>query len=304
MAITHFLAGILSCRGNHEEAEQIHRRTFHDSMVLLGPECQDTLIYVNGFSGALSRKNKLDEAEVLLRHIVLTMKRAGSEDTMNNLIYLGGLANLLRRAGKLEEAEKLLRKVVAGHTMLLGLRCRKDKFEEVWNFFMQNKFEEAHEICKKVVNEKERVFDKLDSDRLESCGQFGVVLQCMGRYEDAEGMHRKAWEGWGELLGENDWAAKTSLKDLKLALWCQGKVTETDNDGNVDEIDGKQVWDYSKPGPHRKHICHWRDRIPPEGSNVGQEGVNWDEIPSALEGLSIAEAVKQGILSNGEKVER
>ena len=45
--------------------------------------------------------------------------------------------------------------------------------------------------------------------------------------------------------------------------------------------------------------------MPPEGSSiVGQQDVNWNEIPSAIKGLSIAEAVKQGILSNGERVAR
>jgi Tfp pilus assembly protein PilF len=65
-------------------------------------------------------------------------------------------------------------------------------------------------------------------DTLTSVNNFGLMLRSMGKYEEAEAMHRRALEGREKVLGPEHPYTLTSVGNLGSVLRSLGKHEEAE----------------------------------------------------------------------------
>ncbi|KAI9923368.1 hypothetical protein MW887_009938 [Aspergillus wentii] len=228
--------------GRYGEAETMYWKALKYKEKVVGPEHPNTLASVNNLGSVLERQGRYEEAEAMHRRALEGYKKVLGPEHPSTLTSVSNLSSVLSRQGKYEEAEATHRRALEGSEKVLGPE-HPDTLTSVNNLgsvlSSQGKYEEAKAMHRRGLEGYEKVLGPEHPSTLTSVNNLGLilssqgnnlgsVLSSQGKYEEAEGTHRRGLEGYERVLGPEHPSTLTSVNNLGLVLSRQGKYEEAE----------------------------------------------------------------------------
>ena len=248
------LANVLQEQGKWQEAEDMHRKVLEARRITLGEGHPDTLLSMNNLANVLQDQGKWQEAKDMYNKVLIVLearRRTLGEDHHDTLMSMNNLAIVLSKQGKWQEAEDLHNKVLEARGRTLG-EDHPDTLGSMNNLAGvlqgQGKWQEAEDLHRKVLETRRSKLGEDHHDTLLSMSNLATVLQKQqhhetllstnnlasgpseqGKWQEAEGMHRKVVDEMQRTLGEDHNDILRSLNNLANVLREQGKWQEAED---------------------------------------------------------------------------
>jgi len=108
-------------QGRHDEAMELFRQSYEQSLQTLGPENERTLEAMTGLAVLLRLAGNLDEARSLCQTALDARRKLEGPDGPETLTLLNNLAIIERQAGELDKAATYMKQVVESANRTLGV---------------------------------------------------------------------------------------------------------------------------------------------------------------------------------------
>jgi len=225
------LAKALADQEQYAEAEDLQRQVLEAARQALGKEHPQTLAFTKDLAGILWDCGRRDEAEGLYRQIVQIRLQLLGEENLATISSMCDHASALWSQGKRRDALAAYRRIVEVCRKALGpeapmtqrsVRTLGDALVELAWRGGGNGSESGERQPSEDVPEKDFL------DALRPVDGVARDLDSLGRYREAETLHRQVVEACVRLLGDEHsgtLAAKNSLADN---LYCQGKYRDAE----------------------------------------------------------------------------
>lgn len=214
------LAFYKSSRGEPAVAAEHYERAIEISQRILGPEHEMTLAGRGDYANALSRLDRQDEAEVILRDVLATRIRVFGRDTRDAQIMTNSLAVLLHHQKRLDEAEALYREAVDIGERAMGAED-PDTLTARINLgsllVSRRKFEEAEPLMLATYTAIQKVFGEAHAKTSGSARALANLYEQMGRLKEAEPYYTASLDILRRLQGERS-REVAELKTLLASL--------------------------------------------------------------------------------------
>ena len=245
------LGWVLQNMGEYEEAERLARYTLQKREELLGPTHHWPITSAFDLSMALHRRGKYEEAEALCRRACTAREADEGPNGYWFLVALAELGRILDSRGKAEEAEQVTRRALHGRAERIGemhpeTLCSLSDLGVLLQH--RGRSHEAEEISRRALNGRIFSLGLKYHDTLTSVSNLGWILQSpsdagaggdgdsdsdsdaqVGRYNEAECLHRLALQERTELLGTAHPDTLTSLHLLGVLLGRRRRFDEAES---------------------------------------------------------------------------
>jgi eukaryotic-like serine/threonine-protein kinase len=227
--------------GDFAKAEPMQREALAVRRRLLGDEHPDVAQSMNDLGKVLWSEGKLADAEKLHRDALALRQRLAAPgpiaESFNNL------ALVLYSQGKAAEAETLGQEAVLIRRKLLG-PDHPDVAESLGGLaaalWSQSKLAEAESAYRQALEIQRKSLGTEHPDIATSLNNLGTVLWSQGKLAESEAIQREALAMYRKLAGDESPETRervdkgvhtevaTSLNNLALVLWRQGKLDEAE----------------------------------------------------------------------------
>ncbi|KAI1110045.1 heterokaryon incompatibility protein-domain-containing protein [Nemania sp. NC0429] len=212
----HHLAFVLTCRGEHEEAEALLRKAVLAVEKAFGEEHPRTVYSLSCLTTVLRRDGKYAEAEVTLRRIAGIKERSLGNGHLETLDTTKDLAWTLYCQGKYEEISELYRNLSVEDSDTI--RMMNDT----------SRLDAAEIIYRGSLELETRFLGEEHPETLASRSKLAGWLKGKCRRAEAEAVYRQLVTLRTKVLGASHKDTLESMNDLAAALSEQGKLREAE----------------------------------------------------------------------------
>ncbi|KAI1158206.1 heterokaryon incompatibility protein-domain-containing protein [Nemania serpens] len=212
----HNLAFVLTCRGEHEEAEALLRKAVPIVERVFGKDHPQTIHSLSCLTTVLRRDGKYAEAEVVLRRIADIKERSFGGGHLETLETTKDLAWILYRQGKYEEISELYRKL---------------NVEDLDTIRMMNdtsRLDAAEIIYRGSLELETRFLGEEHPETLGSRSNLAGWLKGKCRRAEAETVYRQLVTLRTKVLGSDHKDTIESMNDLSVVLSEEEKFCEAE----------------------------------------------------------------------------
>jgi tetratricopeptide (TPR) repeat protein len=245
--------------GDDLTAEKFHRDALALRRKLYGNEHREVAESLHGLGNALSRQQKLAEAEAAHREALSISRKLFGNDNLDTARDLTDLSLVLFWQDKYVESENMCREALATRRKFL----REPHSDIAWSLTIlvgplqeQNKLVEAEALAREALAMRRQLVGNKHPDVALSLWELGDVLAKEGKLTEAEASLSEALAMQRELLVTNHFHLRLTLFDLAQVLACEGKLAESEplfrewlepwhkeaEQGNVDSQDAFAWW--------------------------------------------------------------
>ncbi|RIK63428.1 MAG: serine/threonine protein kinase [Planctomycetota bacterium] len=211
------LAFYNTSRGQTRAAIAIYQKAIDLSNQVFGPEHSTTLGLRGDYANALSRDDRGDEAEKILRETLATRIRAYGRDTRDTQIMTNSLGVLMHNFKRLDEAEAFYREAVDIGERALGAED-PDTLTARVNLgsllVSRRKFDEAESLMLNVYASIQKVFGPAHAKTAGAARALANLYESEGRLKDAVPYYEACLEAMRRLQGEKT----AEIAEIKVLL--------------------------------------------------------------------------------------
>ncbi|KAI1185657.1 heterokaryon incompatibility protein-domain-containing protein [Nemania serpens] len=254
----HNLAFVLTCRGEHEEAEVLLRKALLIVERVFGEDHPRTIHSMSCLTTVLRRDRKYAEAEVMLRRIENIKERTLGTGHSETLKTTKDLAWILYRRGKYEEISELYRKLDVNDSdtiRMMNDTSRLDAAEIIYRGSLEQEARylgeehpetlrsrsilagwlkgkcrraEAEREYRQLVTLRTKVLGRSHKDTLESMTDLAAVLSEQVKFRQAEEVLREVIELQEDASGKGHLEVLRSTGALARVLLESGRTSDAE----------------------------------------------------------------------------
>tara|TARA_B110000208_G_scaffold63276_1_gene82123 strand:+ start:238 stop:4941 length:4704 start_codon:yes stop_codon:yes gene_type:complete len=202
------MAQLMGVHGNMDAMVLLCRRVLAANEQLHGSTHPGTISACVNLGNALVNAGKPEEAEEFSARAMKELSRplSGGRTSEAALSAKANEALRLKRLGKLAEAEPLYLEVISGYESMFGsvhdrTLCAKNNLGTLLS--AQGRLSEAEDMYRAVLAAREKHYgrDSQVPDMLSSIGNLGALLVMQNKFEEAESLLKRSYEGNLTTLG-------------------------------------------------------------------------------------------------------
>ncbi|KAB8234347.1 purine and uridine phosphorylase [Aspergillus alliaceus] len=232
--------------GRYNDAEELQVQVMETQKQVLGPEHPDTLTSMANLASTYWDQGRWKEAEELEVQVIETCKQVLGPEHPNTLISIANLASTYRNQGQWKEAEELDMQVMETRKQVLGpehphtLTSMANLTLTYWD---QGRWKEAEELQVQAMETRKQVLGLEHPNTLISIANLASTYRNQGRWkeaeeldmqvmetrkQEAEELDMQVMETRKQVLGPEHPHTLTSMANLALTYWDQGRWKEAE----------------------------------------------------------------------------
>src|SRR5215472_2871232 len=214
--------------GLFARAQALHQQSMEIRQRVLGPEHPDTLDSRDHLADDLDALGQYAQAEKLERQTLEISRRVLGPEHPETLRFESSLANTLWQEGRHPEAEKLDREALAIRRRVLGPE-HPDTLDSMDHLAitLDDLDTEAEKLFRQTSEIRSRVLGPEHPATLNSMNNLAYVLADIGRYPEAEKLHREVLDIRRRVIPEHPDTLK-SMTNLAIVLSREGRYAEAE----------------------------------------------------------------------------